>query len=179
MAVDKKKAVQAIDREAEVTKGIFADEIEELMDAAGVTQKERSERLGVSPARVSQMLDGDQNLTLATLAGIGWALGVQWWPQPVGLSLGDSPAHADTRPVWLSEPGDIKRIRFMRDGNQSASKWFSSLLLSTVISSDFNDAEILTDAGIQIRREKKNFSGRSDGLDSCAPDFDDCQEVLV
>ncbi len=46
-----------------------------LMNAEGVTSAMLARRLKVSPARVSQMLDGTRNLTLATLAGAFHALG--------------------------------------------------------------------------------------------------------
>ena len=46
-----------------------------LMEREGVTGRELARRLGVSPARVSQMLDGTRNLTLATLAEAFHVLG--------------------------------------------------------------------------------------------------------
>ena len=46
-----------------------------LMEVEGVTSRELARRLEVSPARVSQMLDGTRNLTLATLAQAFHALG--------------------------------------------------------------------------------------------------------
>jgi len=46
-----------------------------VMEREGVTSRELARRLGVSPARVSQMLDGTRNLTLATLAEAFHALG--------------------------------------------------------------------------------------------------------
>lgn len=46
-----------------------------VMEREGVTSRELARRLKVSPARVSQMLDGTRNLTLATLAEAFHALG--------------------------------------------------------------------------------------------------------
>ena len=46
-----------------------------LMEAQGVTSRELARRLEVSPARVSQMLDGTRNLTLASLGAAFHALG--------------------------------------------------------------------------------------------------------
>jgi len=46
-----------------------------LMQQQGVTGRELARRLKVSPSRVSQMLDGTRNLTLATLAEAFHALG--------------------------------------------------------------------------------------------------------
>lgn len=46
-----------------------------VMEREGVTSRELARRLRVSPARVSQMLDGTRNLTLATLAEAFHVLG--------------------------------------------------------------------------------------------------------
>ena len=46
-----------------------------LMDSQGVTSVELARRLEVSPARVSQLLSGTRNLTLASLADAFQALG--------------------------------------------------------------------------------------------------------
>ena len=46
-----------------------------LMQERGVTRRELARRLRVSPARVSQMLDGTRNLTLASLAEAFHVLG--------------------------------------------------------------------------------------------------------
>ncbi len=46
-----------------------------LMEAEGVNGAELARRLRVSPARISQMLDGTRNLTLASLAEAFHALG--------------------------------------------------------------------------------------------------------
>lgn len=40
----------------------------------GVTKRELAQRLGVTPGRVSQVLSGDENLTLRTLAAVCAAL---------------------------------------------------------------------------------------------------------
>jgi len=50
--------------------------IQKVMNASCVTQKELAERLGISPARVSQFLSSEgANLTIKTVARIGHALG--------------------------------------------------------------------------------------------------------
>jgi antitoxin component HigA of HigAB toxin-antitoxin module len=48
--------------------------VESFMRTHGVTQQELATRMGVSEGRVSQILSGDQNLTLKTLAGLAAAL---------------------------------------------------------------------------------------------------------
>ena len=52
--------------------------IAKAMKDAGVTRAELSRRLGVTRSSITQMLAGDRNLTLATLADVGTALGVRW-----------------------------------------------------------------------------------------------------
>ena len=44
------------------------------MSERGVTKRELAQRLGVTPGRVSQVLSGDENLTLRTLAAVCAAL---------------------------------------------------------------------------------------------------------
>lgn len=46
-----------------------------VMEREGVSQRELARRLKVSPSRVSQMLDGGRNLTLATLGEAFHVLG--------------------------------------------------------------------------------------------------------
>jgi transcriptional regulator with XRE-family HTH domain len=46
-----------------------------LMESRRVTSAELARRLGVTPARVSQLLSGSRNLTLASLAGAFHVLG--------------------------------------------------------------------------------------------------------
>jgi len=46
-----------------------------LMERVGVTKAELARRLGKSPAYISKMLSGTQNLTLATLAEVFFELG--------------------------------------------------------------------------------------------------------
>jgi antitoxin component HigA of HigAB toxin-antitoxin module len=52
-----------------------ADTIREAMDKAGVSQRDLARTLRVSESRVSQVLSGEENLTLRTLASVSAALG--------------------------------------------------------------------------------------------------------
>ena len=52
----------------------IVDGVERFMRSHGVTQQDLAKSLGVSEGRVSQILSGDQNLTLKTLAGLAAAL---------------------------------------------------------------------------------------------------------
>jgi transcriptional regulator with XRE-family HTH domain len=47
------------------------------MEQKGVKKVDLAERLGVTPGRVSQILSGDENLTLHTLAAVCVALGAR------------------------------------------------------------------------------------------------------
>jgi len=54
-------------------------EIQKAMNADCVSQKQLAERLGISPGRVSQFLsDKGANLTVKTIAKIGFALGIEF-----------------------------------------------------------------------------------------------------
>lgn len=53
----------------------MADQIRGIMKERGIRQYELAERMGVSGSRVSQILAGDSNPTLQTLAAIAVALG--------------------------------------------------------------------------------------------------------
>jgi transcriptional regulator with XRE-family HTH domain len=68
-----------------------------------ISQRELAARLGVSEARVSRIMSGRENLTLRTLADLGWALGVRF--EAVAVALADrtgTPAAADpAAPAWL------------------------------------------------------------------------------
>ena len=52
----------------------IVDGVEHFMRSRGVSQQELAAKMGVSEGRVSQILSGDQNLTLKTLAGLAAAL---------------------------------------------------------------------------------------------------------
>jgi transcriptional regulator with XRE-family HTH domain len=54
------------------------DAIEEFMYDYGFTRKLLAERMGVTPGRVTQILSGDENLTLRSLATIAAALGAEF-----------------------------------------------------------------------------------------------------
>ena len=52
----------------------IGEEIVQRMDELGINQTELARRMGVSRARVSQVLSGSDNLTLRTLVGVANAL---------------------------------------------------------------------------------------------------------
>lgn len=89
--------------------GEVTDSVSALLQELGLSQADLAKRLGVTKGRVSQILSGRQNMTLRTLAAIGWALGVSFdlTPRPMADRAG-TPAVVDPRlPAWLDRgPAD-------------------------------------------------------------------------
>jgi len=56
---------------------LVVDEITWFMREHKVSRAELAQAMNVSPGRVSQVLSGDENLTLRTLSGVLTALGAQ------------------------------------------------------------------------------------------------------
>jgi transcriptional regulator with XRE-family HTH domain len=79
--------------------------IEGLLTSLGISQRKLADRLDVSESRVSQILSGEKNVTLRTLAAAGWALGLRFKLDPVPLAPSDrvgTPAVSDPPPpAWL------------------------------------------------------------------------------
>jgi predicted XRE-type DNA-binding protein len=55
----------------------LADEVSWFMSEHKISQAELAHSMGVSPGRVSQILSGDENLTLRTLSSVASALGAE------------------------------------------------------------------------------------------------------
>jgi transcriptional regulator with XRE-family HTH domain len=92
---------------------LVAARIENLLDGLNLRQVDLAKRIGKSSAWVSKLLSGRQNLTLDTLAEIGWALGVRWDPQVEPASRENTPAAADPAlPGWV-EGHDKITIRYV------------------------------------------------------------------
>jgi transcriptional regulator with XRE-family HTH domain len=79
-----------------------------------LTQRALAARLGVTEGRVSQVLSGRENITLRTLADVGWALGLRFELNPVALpNRSNTPAEDDPQlPQWLGRLKEQPRIRF-------------------------------------------------------------------
>lgn len=89
--------------EEELLYGEATDTIAGLLESLGLSQRELARRLGVSEGRVSQILSGSENLTLRTLAAVGWALGIRFELAPTAMAERDgTPAANDPAPPsWL------------------------------------------------------------------------------
>ena len=85
---------------AEATETICA-----LVEQLGISQRELADRLQVSEGRISQILSGGRNLTLRSLAGLAWALGVKFDLSSSALSaeerIGTPALHDPAPPAWL------------------------------------------------------------------------------
>lgn len=97
---------------------LYAEVIEHLRAIAseqGITQHELAVRLEVSDARVSRIMSGRENLTLRTLADMGWALGLRFEMVAVPFEdRTDTPARDDpTPPRWLHRHAQLvaRRVR--------------------------------------------------------------------
>lgn len=74
-----------------------------LLESLKISRRRFAERLGVSAGRISQMLSGERNLTLRSLAAMAWALGyeVDIRVKPMSDRSG-TPAHGDPPPPeWV------------------------------------------------------------------------------
>jgi transcriptional regulator with XRE-family HTH domain len=55
----------------------FVDEVTWFMSQHKISRADLAQSMGVSPGRVSQILSGDENLTLRTLSSVAAALGAE------------------------------------------------------------------------------------------------------
>src|ERR1700744_5789775 len=55
----------------------FVDEVTWFMSENKISRADLAQSMGVSPGRVSQILSGDENLTLRTLSSVAAALGAE------------------------------------------------------------------------------------------------------
>jgi transcriptional regulator with XRE-family HTH domain len=55
----------------------FVDEVTWFMSQHKISRADLAHSMGVSPGRVSQILSGDENLTLRTLSSVAAALGAE------------------------------------------------------------------------------------------------------
>jgi transcriptional regulator with XRE-family HTH domain len=89
------------DREAEEGRardaflGVLGERVRDVRKAAGLTQKQVAEAVGVAPSYITMVETGAQNLTVWSLAKLAESLGVdmsRFFPAPEGSPGGYSPA---------------------------------------------------------------------------------------
>lgn len=92
--------------EEELLVGDATDTLAGVLGSLGMSRKELASRLGVSPARVSQILSGEENLTLRSLAALAWALGLRIDLRAAAMvDRRGTPAEDDPpAPAWLDGP---------------------------------------------------------------------------
>lgn len=75
-----------------------------IVGSVGLTQRELAGRLKVSEARVSRLLNGRENLTLRTIADLGWATGLRFDVVAVPFEdrTGTPAEHDPPPPRWLA-----------------------------------------------------------------------------
>jgi transcriptional regulator with XRE-family HTH domain len=89
--------------EEELLYGEVSDNFEALLQDLKISKKELAARLEVSQGRVSQILSGEENLTLRTVAALAWALGLRAnvTLEPL-VNRAGTPAQDDQpAPAWL------------------------------------------------------------------------------
>jgi len=90
-----------------------ADLLLECFEAAGLTQERLAQLLGLTPGRVSQVLHGDGNVKVATLArflsAMGWELQLRAQTPTHDSQMQHSPAPASSH--WEGEWSDILNLR--------------------------------------------------------------------
>jgi transcriptional regulator with XRE-family HTH domain len=102
--------------EEELLLGEATENVTALLRSLEISQRELARRLGVSEARVSQIVSGAENLTLRSVAALGWALGIRFELDPVSMSRAErqgTPAEQDARPPdWLKRLRPTAKIHF-------------------------------------------------------------------
>jgi transcriptional regulator with XRE-family HTH domain len=103
--------------ERELLYGEAVEHLRALMIDLHLTQREVAKRLELPEPRVSRILSGRENLTLKTLADMGWATGLRF--EVVAVPLDDvstTPAAGDPPPPrWLLKHAQLVARR-VRDG---------------------------------------------------------------
>lgn len=94
-------------QERELLFGEIVETISAMLASQEITQRELAQRLGVSEARVSHLLRGNENLTLKSVADLGWAVGLRFSPTPAPIRpRSQTPARSDPPPpAWVKNLG--------------------------------------------------------------------------
>lgn len=77
LAEDFARSIKSIESEIEFRKLIVVEELLQFMKREGIKRTELAKRMNVSPARITAMLSGENNLTIDTLVRAGRAVGAE------------------------------------------------------------------------------------------------------
>jgi transcriptional regulator with XRE-family HTH domain len=120
LLIDSRIAPRTLDErrayEEEILVGEATDTLAGLVESLGIARAELATRLNVSRGRVSQILAGGGNLTLRSLAALGWALGIRFELLPLPMAdRSGTPAVSDPpAPAWLRDMHPLARLSFQR-----------------------------------------------------------------
>jgi hypothetical protein len=79
------------------------------IDELGIDKAELARRMKVSRPYVTQVLDGDKNMTLSTIVGLGLAVGIKWGLNPIeGMTASCFGTPYSTPKTDVPKPGDEK-----------------------------------------------------------------------
>lgn len=89
--------------ERELLFGEAIETVAALIASHEISQRELAARLGRSEARISRILKGGENVTLKTVADLGYALGIRFAlvPVPFADRTGTPAAGDPVAPEWL------------------------------------------------------------------------------
>jgi transcriptional regulator with XRE-family HTH domain len=95
--------------EEELLVGEATETLGAMLASTNLSQRELARRLGVTEGRVSQILSGSENLTLRSLAALGWGLGLRFRLDPLPLAdRRGTPAESDPpAPAWLDRLSSV------------------------------------------------------------------------
>lgn len=110
----------------------FAVQLHQRMKKAGLSQAELARRIGCSRAYVCQLLRGDSNFTVLTMAKVAMALE----GAVVELSLRDRPAQSKLNSVWTP----------VEDLPKPTLSWSGGYLQTTHLPADHEHAPLATAA---------------------------------
>jgi transcriptional regulator with XRE-family HTH domain len=90
--------------EVDLLAGSVMQVVKGLMKTHAISQRELADRLGVSEARVSRVLNDSENMKLSMVAALGRAVGVRFAVAPIPFADRDqTPAAGDPPPPrWLA-----------------------------------------------------------------------------
>jgi transcriptional regulator with XRE-family HTH domain len=126
--------------------------IESVMRDRGVTRSELAKKLGKSKGWVTQLLDGEANKTIRTVADVLTVLGHELCTRAQPIRVGNRGSSSDTLPdmtVDSGEPSRGKFVVFVESKDQARTSRTSSRTVS------YDSSLILSWSGVTAKPEDK------------------------